>query len=100
MPLTGLAPGATYQLQFAEVDDQGAFNFGVDDVSIDFTASTAAVPEPNSLRLLVPLLGLLVGAGLAGVSTNLDAARPRDPAAMPSATADKPCSAPQTCVVG
>jgi hypothetical protein len=64
MPLTGLAAGATYQLQFAEVDDQGAFNFGVDDVSIDFTASTAAVPEPNSLRLLVPLFGLLAGIGV------------------------------------
>jgi hypothetical protein len=64
MPLTGLAPGATYQLQFAEVDDQGTFNFGVDDVSIDYTASTAPVPEPNSLKLLVPLLGLLAGVGV------------------------------------
>ena len=54
----------SYQLQFAEVDDQGAFDFGVDDVSVDYTASTATVPEPNSLKLLVPLLGLLVGVGV------------------------------------
>lgn len=64
MPLMGLAAGTTYQLQFAEVDDQGAFDFGVDEVSIDYTASIAAVPEPNSLRLLVPLLGLLAGVGV------------------------------------
>jgi hypothetical protein len=64
MPLTGLAGGATYQLQLAEVDDQGAFNLGVDDVSIDYTASDAAVPEPNSLKLLVLLLGLLASIGV------------------------------------
>lgn len=63
MQLTGLAAGSIYQLQFAEVDDQGAFNFGVDDVSVDYTTA-AAVPEPNSLKLLVPLLGLLAGVGV------------------------------------
>jgi len=49
VPLTGLVGGDTYQLQFAEVDDQGAFNFGVDQVSLRFTP---AVPEPSSFALI------------------------------------------------
>ena len=61
MALTGLTAGTTYQLQFAEVDDQGTFNFGVDAVSVTYTAAT---PEPNSLDLLVPLLGFLAGLGI------------------------------------
>jgi hypothetical protein len=45
--------GGTFQLRFAEVDDQGFFSFGVDDVSIDYTASTPTVPEPRYLCLLI-----------------------------------------------
>lgn len=50
VPLTGLVAGNTYKLQFAEVDDQGAFNFGVDQVSVQFTPNP--VPEPGSFALL------------------------------------------------
>jgi hypothetical protein len=58
VPLTDLVAGQNYQLQFAEVDDQGTFNFGVDDVSIDYSPSSPAVPEPR-------YLGFLVVAGVA-----------------------------------
>jgi hypothetical protein len=49
----GLLPGTTYQLRFAEVDNQLFLNMGVDSVSIE------ALPEPATL--------LLIGAGMAGV---------------------------------
>lgn len=49
------APGA-YTLRFAEVDNTGFFNLGVDDVSLAVVA-TSTVPEPTALAL--------VGAGLA-----------------------------------
>ena len=39
--------GGTFQLRFAEVDNQGNFNQGVDNVSILTT-----VPEPSTLALL------------------------------------------------
>lgn len=44
--------GGTYQLRFAEVDNQLFFAFGVDAVSIDFTPS-AATPEPSYLAFLM-----------------------------------------------
>lgn len=46
--ITGLVGGGgTFILRFAEVDNQGFFNLGVDNVSI----SQTAVPEPTSLLL-------------------------------------------------
>ena len=40
-----LVPGQGYQLRFAETDNQGFFNLGVDNVSL------TSVPEPSSLAL-------------------------------------------------
>ncbi len=44
-----LAPGTSYQLRFAEVDNQYFFNQGVDNVSI--LADAAQVPTPATLAL-------------------------------------------------
>lgn len=44
-----LAPGTSYQLRFAEVDNQWFFNQGVDNVSL--VADTTAVPVPATLAL-------------------------------------------------
>ncbi len=56
--LTGvLIPGQTYELRFAEADNQLFLNEGIDDVSI---TATTGVPEPGSL--------LLLGTGLAAIS--------------------------------
>lgn len=53
--LTGLAlVGGTYQIRFGEVDNQGFFNMGVDNVSI------TAVPEPQAYLMLLAGLGLVV----------------------------------------
>lgn len=54
--LSGLVtPGMSYQLRFAEVDNQLFFNQGVDNVSLQ----AAVVPEPPVLALMsVALLGM------------------------------------------
>ena len=52
--------GGTFQLRFAQVDNRGFFNQGVDNVSIVADANANAVPEPASLAL--------VGLGLAGLA--------------------------------
>jgi hypothetical protein len=49
--------GGTFQLRFAEVDNQNFFNLGVDNISVSFTA--AAVPEPGSITLAVLGFGAL-----------------------------------------
>jgi hypothetical protein len=52
-----LGDGGTFQIRFAEVDNQFYFNLGVDNVSIQ--ASPSVVPEPRSWGMLaVILLGL------------------------------------------
>jgi hypothetical protein len=45
-----LGGGGTYQIRFAEVDNQGFFNMGVDDVSIVATPMSST-PEPASLTI-------------------------------------------------
>lgn len=52
-----LGAGGTFQVRFAEVDNSGFFNLGVDNVVI--TAGAAAVPEPSSLAIFS-----LVGVGV------------------------------------
>lgn len=47
----GLTPGSTYQLRFAETDNQGFFHQGVDNVSI----IAEVVPEPGTLVALLSL---------------------------------------------
>ena len=55
--ISTLAAG-TYQLRFAQVDNQGFFNQGVDNVSIEAVAG--AVPEPASWAMMI------VGFGIVG----------------------------------
>lgn len=55
-----VSSGGTFQLRFAESDNAGFFNMGVDNVSID--AQSSAVPEPGSLVLIS--LGLFGMASL------------------------------------
>ena len=54
-----ITPGGTYFLRFAEVDDQGALVFGVDNVQL--TATLVTTPEPAGLGLMA--VGLLALAG-------------------------------------
>ena len=54
-----IGAGGVFQLRFAEVDNQGYFNAGVDNVSILYTPLDPA-PEPASLAIwsLLSMLGL------------------------------------------
>ena len=54
--------GQTYQLRFAETDNQAVFELGVDNVSI--TTTSAAVPEPSAVFLPATCLALAVLNGL------------------------------------
>jgi hypothetical protein len=55
-----VAAGGTFQIRFAESDNQSFFNQGVDNVSI---TADADVPEPTSLALVgLALGGLAVGS--------------------------------------
>jgi hypothetical protein len=54
----GLAPGS-YQLRFAEVDNAGFFNLGVDNVSIN---ATSGVPEPATWAMMLLGFGVVAGA--------------------------------------
>jgi hypothetical protein len=53
-----ITPGQSYQIRFAEVDNQGFFNMGVDNVSV--LATTGAVPEPATWAMM------LMGFGAVG----------------------------------
>ncbi len=57
--IIGFVPGDTYILALQETDTMYNMNVGVDDVSLE----TAAVPEPNTVALL---LGVLVALGAFG----------------------------------
>ena len=57
--LLAASAGQTLRLRFAEVDNVGPFQFGVDNVSLEALA-TQPVPEPASLMLL--------GSGLAALT--------------------------------
>jgi len=51
-----LAPGTSYQIRFAEVDNSGFLNLGVDNVSI---SALSSVPVPAGLPLILTALGAL-----------------------------------------
>jgi len=63
--------GGTFQLRFAEVDNQSFFNLGVDDVSI--TTAPSAVPEPSALLPigLIALIALALKAKLKHIPREL-----------------------------
>jgi hypothetical protein len=59
---SAVTPGQTYQLRFAETDNQNFFQLGVDNVSIVTTSST--VPEPSAVFLPTTLFALVILSGL------------------------------------
>lgn len=61
-PLLASRGGQTLRLRFAEVDNQGNFNFGVDTVSLE-AVTASPVPAPPAAALA--LMGLLSAGGLA-----------------------------------
>jgi hypothetical protein len=54
-----VTPGTSYQIRFAQADNQGNFNQGVDNVSLQATVQAQQVPVPATLALF--------GLGLAGL---------------------------------
>lgn len=55
--------GGTYQVRFGEVDNEGFFNLGVDNISVNATAGNPApVPEPGTMALMGVGLASLVAA--------------------------------------
>ncbi len=59
--LTGiLTPGDSYVLRFAEVDNLGAINLGVDNIRL--TAAVQSTPEPGTVALVASLI--CTGSGL------------------------------------
>lgn len=55
---TLVAAGGTYQIRFAETDNQGAFNMGIDNVVVN----ASGVPEPGTVGLAaIGLIGVLAG---------------------------------------
>jgi len=55
--ITNLTPGTTYELQFAEADNQSFFDMGIDNVSL---VATGNVPEPATSGLMLLGVGLLL----------------------------------------
>jgi PEP-CTERM motif len=53
----GLSDGTGYQIRFGEVDNQGFFQQGVDNVSID--AIAGAVPEPSTWAMMIAGFGMI-----------------------------------------
>jgi hypothetical protein len=55
-----LSAGGAFQLRFAQSDNQGFFNLGVDNVSL--VTTTGVVPEPTSLAIFgIGAVGLVAG---------------------------------------
>jgi len=66
--LTGLTPGSTYQLRFADVETRFFLNTGVDNVSmlaetISHQTSLDAIPEPSAFIVWSLLGSLAIGLG-------------------------------------
>jgi hypothetical protein len=70
-----VAAGGTFQLRFAEVDNENFFNLGVDNVSVNFTAATG-VPEPASMGLATS------GLAVAMLLRNIRRSRRRESGAL------------------
>lgn len=76
-----VSAGGTFTLRFAEVDNLGPLNMGIDNVSIVTTAVTPT-PEPDSVTL--GFLSMIAFSALLLIRNN--AARRRQPSPAPEAT--------------